>query len=99
MGVKGFVPDFIGTAFELSLLATMFAYGLRATVDDIRWLMVRRRLLIKSLLASFVALPIVAVAVELTFPMNDMVRVAILALAVCAVPTVVAQQEIKVGGC
>ena len=99
LGVKAFVPDFIGTAFQLSLVATMFAYGLRATVDDVRWLIVQRRLLTKSLLASLVALPVAAVAVELTFPMNEMLRVAILALAACAVPPVVAQQEIKAGGC
>src|SRR5262245_62312591 len=77
----------------------MFTYGLRTTVDDVRWLIVRRRLLTKSLLASFVALPSAAVAVALTFPMNEMLRVAIVGLSICAVPPIVAQQEIKAGGC
>lgn len=98
LGIKSFVPDFVAMAFQLSLVVTMFSYGLRATSGDVFWLRRRKRLLVRSLLASFVALPIAAVAIELTFPMEDSMRIALLALSFCATPPLIPQQEIKAGG-
>ena len=98
MGLKSFVPDFIAIAFQLSIVITMFAYGLRATLDDALSLRDRRRLLGRSLIVSFAALPIAAIAIDLTFPMADDMRIAIVALSLSAVPPVVPLQELKAGG-
>ena len=98
LGIKSFVPDFVAMAFQLSLVVTMFGYGLRVTGGDVFWLRRRRRLLVKSLVASFVALPVAAVAIELTFPMEDSMRIALVALSICATPPLIPQQEIRAGG-
>ena len=49
-------------AFQLSILATAFGFGLKATTEDVQDLIRRPALLGRSFLAIFVIVPIVAVA-------------------------------------
>src|SRR5262245_56962616 len=53
--------------FQLSILATAFGFGLKATTEDVQDLIRRPALLGRSLLAIFVIVPIVAVALAYAF--------------------------------
>jgi len=52
----------LGLAFQVSILCTVFGFGLKATLEDLLYLIRRPGLLARSLLAVFVIMPLFAVA-------------------------------------
>src|SRR5215470_6555416 len=69
-------------AFPLSILATAFGFGLKATTEDVQDLIRRPALLGRSLLAIFVIVPIVAVALAHAFDFPHAAEIAMIALAI-----------------
>jgi BASS family bile acid:Na+ symporter len=85
-------------AFLLSILCTVFGFGLRATLDDVLFLLRRPALLGRSLLAMFVLVPMIAVALAHMFGFRPEVEIAIVALALSPVPPLLPMRETKAGG-
>ena len=85
-------------AFQISLLLTVFGYGLQATVGDVLYLTRRPGLLARSFIAMFVAMPIVMVALDQIFNLPHALEVCLVTLALSPVPPVMPKKMIKVGG-
>jgi BASS family bile acid:Na+ symporter len=67
-------------------LLTVFGFGLRASFDDVLYLFHRPGLLGRSLLAMFVIMPIVAVALLRLFDAPRNVEIVLVALAISPIP-------------
>jgi BASS family bile acid:Na+ symporter len=85
-------------ALQISIVATVLGFGLRATVSDLLYLWRRPGLLGRSLLAMLVALPVVAVLLVMTFELRHAIEVALVALAISPVPPLLPNREGKAGG-
>jgi bile acid:Na+ symporter, BASS family len=83
-------------AFQLSILATAFGFGLKATTEDMQDLIRRPALLGRSLLAIFVIVPIVAVALAHAFDFPHAAEIAMIALAISPLAALVPVNMIKV---
>jgi bile acid:Na+ symporter, BASS family len=88
----------IGLAFNLSMAATVFAYGLRARYDDLHYLLRRPRLLVVSLIAMFVVVPTVALMLAMTLDLPLGAKVAMVALAISPTSPLLPKQERESGG-
>ncbi len=85
-------------AFQASILSTVFGFGLKASPDVFLYLIRRPGLLLRSLLAVLVVMPIVAVALARTFDFRPVAEIALIALAISPVPPLLPKKESKVGG-
>lgn len=83
---------------QLSIMATVFGFGLRSTPNDLLYLIRRPGLFVRSLLAVFVVMPIVAFALHGLFEFRRTVDVALIALSVSPVPPLLPKQGSKAGG-
>jgi BASS family bile acid:Na+ symporter len=90
--------DIIGLVFQLSVAVSVFGYGLYANNEDILYVFRRPRLLVVSLLAMFVVVPVAALAIELYFDFPHAARVAIVVLALTPVSQLLPRTEISSGG-
>src|SRR5215475_15742937 len=84
-------------AFQLSILATAFGFGLKATTEDVQDLIRRPALLGRSLLAIFVIVPIVAVALAHAFDFPHAAEIAMIALAISPLAALIPVNLIRVG--
>ena len=85
-------------ALQVSILTTVFGFGLRTTVSDVMYLVRRPSLLGRSLVAMFVIMPIIAVALAGAFELRSSVKIALVALAISPIPPVLPGREQKAGG-
>ena len=85
-------------AFQVSILCTVFGFGLKTTTDDLLYLMRRPGLLLRSLLAVFVVMPVFAVLLVQLFDFRPVVKVGLVALAISPVPPLLPQRETRAGG-
>lgn len=69
-----------------SIVLTVFAVGLRATLAEATWLARKPGLLSRSFLAMFVVLPVVAIALAWLFPLLRPIEIVLAALALSPVP-------------
>jgi bile acid:Na+ symporter, BASS family len=83
---------------QVSILLTVFGFGLRTTLHDLQYLLRRPGLLARSLLAMFVIMPIVAVILVWAFELRPSFEIALLALAISPVPPLLPGKEGKAGG-
>src|SRR5512134_546339 len=88
----------IGLALQASILLTVLGFGLAATLDDVLYLARRPSLLVRSLLAMLVIMPVVALLIRLVFAFEPAVEIALVALALSPVPPLLPGKEQKVGG-
>ena len=98
MGWKSYIKDFIPLAFQLSMVVTMFAYGLRVSAFEPLYVVRQPRLLARSFAAVFVVAPATALVATMMFHVADPVRIAIIALSLSAVPPLLTEKEMRVGG-
>ena len=85
-------------ALQVSILMTVFGFGLRTTVGDVTYVVRRPSLLGRSLLAMFVIMPIVAVALAWAFALRPSVEIVLVALAISPIPPLLPGREQKAGG-
>ncbi len=85
-------------ALQVSIFCTVFGFGLKTTTDDLMYVIRRPGLLLRSLLAVFVIMPAVAVALVRLFDFRHVVEVSLVALAVSPVPPLLPRRELKAGG-
>jgi len=79
----------ISWAFQLSIVAMVFALGLGTTTEDVRDLLRRPGLLGRSLLAIFVIVPVAAVILVHAFDFPHAAEVALIALAISPLPPLI----------
>lgn len=85
-------------AFQISILATVFGFGLKAVPEDLLYVIRKPWLLVRSLLAVFVMMPIVAIALVHWFDFRPTVEIALFALAISPVPPILPMKEAKASG-
>jgi BASS family bile acid:Na+ symporter len=83
---------------QVSIITTVFGYGLKASIDDLLYVVRRPGLLSRSLLAVFLVMPVVTVALVRTFEFTRVVEISLLALAISPVPPLLPQREGKARG-
>ena len=85
-------------ALQVSILMTVFGFGLRATPGDVLYVVRRPALLGRSLVAMSVIMPIAAVALASAFELRPSVEIALVALSISPIPPVLPGREQKAGG-
>lgn len=85
-------------ALQVSILLTVFGFGLKTAAGDLVSLIRHPSLMIRSLVAMFVVMPAVAVLLSRLFDFRPTVEIALIALAISPMPPLLPQKEIKAGG-
>jgi BASS family bile acid:Na+ symporter len=88
----------IRLALQTSILLLVFALGLRATIQDATYLLRQPSLLLKSLVAMNVIVPLVAAILAAVFPLHPAVKITLLLMAVSPVPPILPGKQLKLGG-
>src|SRR5262245_53335793 len=83
---------------QISVVCTVFGYGLKTTTADLLYVVNRPGLLVRSLLSVFVIMPVIAFALVRLLDINEVVEVALVALAISPVPPLLPMKEMKAGG-
>jgi BASS family bile acid:Na+ symporter len=87
----------IGLVVSISIILTVFAFGLDANLGDAIWLFRKPGLLAKSIFSMNVLMVIFVIVVAKLFNLDPAVKVAILALAISPVPPLLPKKRSKVG--
>ena len=90
--------ELVMLAMQASIMITVFSFGLEATTGDVLHLLRRPALLARSLVAMFIVMPIVAVAMTLFFDLPQPVEIALVALSVSPIPPLLPKKQGKAGG-
>jgi BASS family bile acid:Na+ symporter len=85
-------------ALQASILLTVLGFGLATTLDDVLYLARRPSLLVRSLLAMLVIMPLVALFIRVVFAFEPGVEIALVALALSPVPPLLPGKQQKAGG-
>ena len=83
---------------QVSILITVFSFGLMTTVGDVLYVVRRPSLLGRSLVAMFVIMPIVAVALGMAFELRHSVEIVLVTLAISPIPPLLPGRQQKAGG-
>ena len=86
------------TLLKLSIALSVFAIGLQATLSDATYLFRHPRELVRALVSMYVVMPVVAVALVMTFNLHPAVKIALVTLAVSPVPPIFPKKAVKAGG-
>jgi bile acid:Na+ symporter, BASS family len=89
------MPVWFSVAIQASIMMIVLAIGLQTTWADAVFLFRQPGLLIKSLLARNVAMPVVAILLVKAFPIHPAVKIAIVLLSVTPVPPVLPNALMK----
>src|SRR5262245_57811754 len=92
------VQQLIAWAFQLSIVAMVFALGLGTTTEDVRDLLRQPRLLGRSLLAIFVIVPVAALILAHAFDFPLPAKIALIALAISPLPQLIAKNPMTLAG-
>jgi BASS family bile acid:Na+ symporter len=85
-------------AIQLSVVATVFGFGLNATTNDLLYLIRRPGLLLRSLLAIFVIMPVIAIALTQSIGVSPITTAVLVALALSPVPPMLPKKLLKADG-
>jgi bile acid:Na+ symporter, BASS family len=88
----------VGLALKVSIMLTVFGFGLHATRDDLLYLLRRPRVLVRSLVAMFVVMPVFAILMTRLVSLNRAVVIALIALSISPVPPLLPKKVTKSGG-
>src|SRR5262245_52470225 len=83
---------------QISIVSTVFGYGLKTTTADLLYVVKRPGLLARSILSVFVVMPIIAFALARLFNIKDVVEISLVALAISPVPPLLPMKEMKAAG-
>ncbi len=92
------MPLWFSITIQASIVLVVFAIGLETTWPEAIFLFRQPALLIKSLAARNVAMPLVAILLAKVFPMHPAVKGAIVLLSVTPIPPVLPNALLKAGG-
>jgi BASS family bile acid:Na+ symporter len=83
---------------QVSVLLTVFAIGLRASLQDATYLFRRPGELVRAILAMNVLMPLFALSLVVMLDLNPAVNIALVALAVSPIPPLLPNKMVKEGG-
>src|SRR5215468_9327170 len=83
---------------QLSIGLMVFCVALETDPGDVMYLLRRPSLMLRSLLAMNVVMPILAVLIAVLFKLRPELKVALILLAVSPVPPVLPNKQAKAGG-
>lgn len=92
------LTTFILLALKLSILLSVLALGLRATLSDATFLLRAPGALARAILSMEVILPLIAIALVVAFDLRPAVKIALVALSVSPVPPILPAKAMKAGG-
>ncbi len=90
--------DLIMLCLQASVIVSVFALGLEAKVSDVTFVLRQPPLLLRSLLAMFVAMPLLALLLGQLFDLAPETRIALVCLAISPVPPLLPKKQDKAGG-
>ena len=85
-------------ALQVSILSTVFGFGLKTTSEDMLYLVRRPGLLVRSLISVFLIVPLVAVVLDVVFDFRRTLEVVFVSLSLSPVPPLLPIKESKAGG-
>jgi BASS family bile acid:Na+ symporter len=85
-------------ALQIAIAGTVFTYGLQANRDDLLYVVQRPGLLLRSLIAMLVLMPLLVVACVYFLDLPQQTAVVLTALAVSPVPPMLPKKQKKAGG-
>jgi bile acid:Na+ symporter, BASS family len=85
-------------ALQVSIIGTVFSFGLTTTRGDFRYLFDRPGLLFRSLLAVLVITPLMAIVLVRVFEFQRAAQIALVALAISPLPPLLPRKESRVAG-
>jgi bile acid:Na+ symporter, BASS family len=85
-------------ALQISIILTVLGFGLRANLDDVLCLVRKPRVLLFSLIAMFVIMPLFAIFLTGVFPFAPAVSIALIALSISPVPPLLPRRISKKAG-
>ena len=83
-------------AFMASIMLTVFGFGLRATFDDLLYLVKRPGLLLRTFLSMYVIVPLAALLLVQALSLDPRVELALICLAISPVPPLLPKKAGKV---
>lgn len=83
---------------QISIVSTVFSYGLRTTAADLLFVVRRPGLLARSILSVLLIMPAIAFGLARLFAIRDVVEISLVALAISPVPPLLPMKEAKAGG-
>lgn len=92
------LQELVGLVLKTSIFLTVFGFGLAASVDDVLYLLKRPGLLVRSLIAMFLVMPLFAIFMARAFDYHRAVEIALVALAISPVPPLLPRRVTKAGG-
>ncbi len=92
------MQQILGLALQASIMLTVLGLGLTASWQEATYLLRRPALLLRTVLAMSVVMPVAAVALVRTFALPLEVEAAIVALAISPVPPLLHMKQLKSGG-
>jgi BASS family bile acid:Na+ symporter len=85
-------------AFQVSIAATVFGFGLGATREDLLYLWRRPTLFGRSLVSVLIVMPVVALVLAQIFDFRPIVEIALIALSISPIPPLLPGRMHKGGG-
>src|SRR6185503_5267856 len=85
----------VRTTIAASLMLVVFSLGLRSSVGDARYLFDRPGLLVRSVLAMSVVMPLLVLWLVPTFDLRPPVKIALFALSISPVPPFLPGKQLK----
>lgn len=92
------LKQLIVLALQISIVATVLGFGLKATADDLLYLVRHPTLLAKSILSMLVIMPLVAILMVRMFDLRHDTAATIIALAISPVPPLLPNREASAAG-
>jgi len=91
------LKELLALTAKVSLILTVFSFGLRATLADALYLVHRPGLLLRTLLAMFAIMPLLVLMLIRLFHAPQFVEVVLIALAISPVPPLLPRKLDKAG--
>ena len=85
-------------ALQLSILCIVFSLGLMSTLADLLFLWRRPVLLLRSLVAMLVVMPVIAIGLTQWLDARNTSEIALIAMAISPMPPLLPRREVKAGG-
>ena len=92
------IASLIPIAIKASLFLMVFGLGLKASASDTLYLFRRPGKLVRAFLAMDVVVPLVAIALAVTLPLEPPVKIALVTLSLAPLPPTFSKKPLKAGG-
>jgi bile acid:Na+ symporter, BASS family len=92
------MQQYVILALQLSIVCIVFSLGLMSTMADLLFLWRRPVLLLRSLVAMLVVMPVAAIGLTQWLDARNTSEIALIAMAISPMPPLLPRREVKAGG-